>query len=126
MQPPSTGSTAIRLADDYSPTDDDPPRHELAVLDKIAIDRHPVAVYLARLAPSSRRTMRAALDAIASLLGDARCDTWSLVWEKLRYRHTTAVRALLADGRYAPSTANRHLAALRGVLKEDRKSTRLN
>ena len=31
-----------------------------------------------------------------------------VAWEKLRYRHTTAVRALLADGRYAPSTANRH------------------
>ena len=52
------------------------------------------------------------------LLSDARCDAWSLAWDKLRYRHTTAVRALLADGRYARSTANRHLAALRGVLKE--------
>jgi integrase/recombinase XerD len=114
----STVSTAMRLVENYSRTDDDPPRHELAVADKIALDRHPVAVYLARLAPSSRRTMRAALDAIARLLSDARCDAWSLAWEKLRYRHTTAVRALLADGRYAPSTANRHLAALRGVLKE--------
>src|SRR5216683_6923516 len=114
----STISAAIRLADDYSGTDDDPPRHELAVLDKVALDRHPVAVYLARLAPSSRRTMHAALNAIAGLLSDDRCDAWSLAWEKLRYRHTTAVRALLADGRYAPSTANRHLAALRGVLKE--------
>jgi site-specific recombinase XerD len=118
MQPPASPSIAIRLADDYSRIDDDPPRHELAILDKVALDRHPVAVYLARLAPSSRRTMRAALDAIASLLSDDRCDCGSLAWEKLRYRHTTAVRALLADGRYAPSTANRHLAALRGVLKE--------
>jgi hypothetical protein len=105
-------------ANKYSRIDDDAPRHDLALLDNVALDRHPVAVYLARLAPSSRRTMRAALDAIASLVSDARCDAWSLAWEKLRYCHTTAVRALLADGRYAPSTANRHLAALRGVLKE--------
>src|SRR5437588_604632 len=46
----ATVSTAIRLADEYPPSDDDRPRHELAVLDKIALDRHPVAVYLARLA----------------------------------------------------------------------------
>ena len=118
METISSTSTAIRLADDFSQTDAAPPAHELAVLEKIALDRHPVAVYLARLAPSSRRTMLAALDAIGNLLSDDRCDAWSLAWEKLRYRHTTAVRALLADGRYAPSTANRHLAALRGVLKE--------
>src|SRR6202521_1601528 len=118
MHPPASPSAAIRLADDYSPDDDASPPHELAVPEKIALDRHPVAVYLARLAPSSRRTMGAALDAIANLLSDDRCDAWSLDWPQLRYRHTTAVRALLADGRYAPSTANRHLAALRGVLKE--------
>jgi integrase len=122
MQPPAPGSTAIRLTADDSRPDAidaaDLPRHARAVTENIALDRHPVAVYLARLAPSSRRTMRAALDAMAGLLSDERCDAWSLAWEKLRYRHTTAVRALLADGRYAPSTANRHLAALRGVLKE--------
>jgi hypothetical protein len=74
----ATVSTSIRLADEYPPTDDDRPRHELAVLGKVSLDRHPVAVYLARLAPSSRRTMRAALDAIAGLLSDDRCDAWSL------------------------------------------------
>src|ERR1700674_1404660 len=121
MHPPASPSAAIRLADDYSPDDDASPPHELAVPEKIALDRHPVAVYLARLAPSSRRTMRAALDAIANLLSDDRCDAWSLDWPQLRYRHTTAVRALLADGRRAvdgQSPPGRPAAALRGVLKE--------
>src|SRR5438552_18824701 len=112
MEQPASPSTAIRLADDYSHPGDDAPPHELADLERIALDRHPVAVYLARLAPSSRRTMLAALNAMGNMLSDDRCDAWSLDWEKLRYRHTTAVRALIADGRYAPSTANRHLAAL--------------
>jgi integrase len=114
-----SSSTALRLADPQpAPEDDQVAQHELAVLDAVALDRHPVAVYLARLAPSSRRTMHAALKSIAGLLSDDRCDAWSLDWPQVRYRHTTAVRALLADGRYAPSTGNRHLAALRGVLKE--------
>src|SRR3978361_569030 len=117
MHPSEPMPNAIRLADDPSRRDhDDSPPHALAVVDAVPLERHPVAVYLARLAPSSRRTMLAALHAIASLLSDERCDAWSLDWPQLRYRHTTAVRALLADGRYAPATANRHLAALRGVL----------
>jgi len=115
-EPAPVVSTALHLADDQAEfqPDEAQPEHELAVVERISLDRHPVAVYLARLAPSSRRTMRAALDAIAGLLTDNHCDALSLDWSQLRYRHTTTVRALLADGRYAPSTANRHLAALRG------------
>jgi len=92
--------------------------HALALPSGEPLSRHPAAVYLARLGLSSRRVMRGALDAIAGLLTDGRCDAFTLDWAALRYPHTTAVRSRLADGRYAPATANRHLAALRGVLKE--------
>ncbi len=79
-------------------------------------DQHPVAVYLGRLSPGSRRAQRSALDVIASELADG-STAETLPWWDLRYQHTRAVRALLAE-RYAPSTANRHIAALRGVLHE--------
>src|SRR5215831_5407483 len=90
---------------------------ELAALTRLPPDRHPAAVYLARLAPGSRHTMRAALAIIARLLtaGQAAADT--LDWGALRYQHTAAVRSALAEG-YAPATANKMLAALRGVLRE--------
>ena len=48
-------------------------------------DRHPAAVYLARLAPGSRRTMRQALDAIAGLLTSERCTAETLDWGALYY-----------------------------------------
>lgn len=80
-------------------------------------DEHPAAVYLARLAPGSRRTMREALNTIAGLLTSNRCDIETLDWSALRYQHTAAIRAILAD-LYAAATANKMLAALRGVLRE--------
>ena len=89
------------------------------------MDEHPAVVYLTRLAPGSRRTMQAGLNTIAQMLGVPplhdehnvertflRCD-----WAALRYQHTNALRALLAE-RYQAATANKLLAALRGVLKE--------
>ena len=81
-------------------------------------DQHPALVYLARLtSPHSRRTMTTALTIIARLLSGGQCDLHTLAWAALRYQHTAAVRAALAE-RYAPASANLMLSALRGVLKE--------
>lgn len=75
-----------------------------------------VAAYLARLAPSSRRKVLESLSLCAGRLSPG-LDATSCPWERVRYAHTAALRAWLAE-RCAPATANRHLAALRGVLKE--------
>lgn len=90
---------------------------ELSPVVTAAPDRLPAAVYLARLAPGSRRTLRGALDTLAALLTGNQADAMTCPWHLLRYPHTQALRAALTE-RYAPSTANKHLAALRGVLQE--------
>lgn len=81
-------------------------------------ERNPALVYLGRLSKGSRRTMRQALNRIAGLLVST-SDALSLPWHLLRYQHTAAVRAQLAD-QYAPATANKMLVALRAVLREAR------
>ena len=68
----------------------------LVLLD-VSPDRHPVLVYLARLAPGSRRTMRQALENIADCFGAGNFDANSLPWHQLRYEHTTAIRSELAQ-----------------------------
>lgn len=78
--------------------------------------QHPVIAYLSRLAPSSRRTMRTALNTIAQLF-DPRYTWETFAWHELRYPHVQMIRAKLA-AEYAPKTANRHLSALRGVITE--------
>jgi len=89
----------------------------LVVLDPAPPEEHPAAVYLAHLATGSRRTMREALDTMAGLLTGGHADAQTLDWGLLRRPHTAALRTVLAE-RYAPATANKMLAALRGVLKE--------
>ncbi len=92
-------------------------QRDLAPDDEIAMDQHPAAVYLAGLSPSSRRTMRGALDTIAQLgLGSEDVTAWDVPWHRLRFQHTQAIRSALAE-RYAHTTANRMLSALRGTLK---------
>src|SRR5215217_5632529 len=93
----------------------------------------PLAVYLARLtSPESRRAMAASLELLAELLADGRPTepterqrrrragqplAIAVPWHQLRYGHTQALRSWLAE-HCSPPAANRHLAALRGVLRE--------
>ncbi|MBW1689094.1 MAG: tyrosine-type recombinase/integrase [Deltaproteobacteria bacterium] len=79
--------------------------------------RSPALVYLARLgSPASRLTMAGCLDRIARTLQPG-SDSQSFPWHELTYEHTQAIRSWLAE-RFAPTTAGKYLAALRGVLKE--------
>lgn len=91
--------------------------------------RDPYRVYLDRLdSEQSRRTMRGCLDRIARII--AMDDTGAVTgagraWWLLRYEHTTRVRAELRAGTnergepaYSPASINKHLVALRQVLRE--------
>lgn len=91
----------------------------LVPLEPTALDpaRSPVVGYLARLGKSSRRTMGGALDSIARLLSGPGARAVTTPWAQLLPSHTGAIRSALVE-RYAPQTANRMLAALRGCLKE--------
>jgi len=93
-----------------------PVEGELLLIERRPLEEHPAAVYLASLAPGSRRPMRTALHIVAGLLTSGRCDAFSLDWGRLRFSHCAAVRAALAT-RYSAASANHRLAALRGVLK---------
>jgi site-specific recombinase XerD len=81
-----------------------------------AADQHPALVYLASLAPGSRRGVRSSLQVCAELLSSGRCDWQTLPWQALGPQHTQALRSELAD-RYAAATANKMLASVRGVLR---------
>jgi site-specific recombinase XerD len=93
----------------------------------------PATVYLARLTSTeSRRAMATSLELLAELLVDGQpADRTerarrrqastplaiAVPWHELRYGHTQALRSWLAE-HCSPAAANRHLAALRGVLRE--------
>lgn len=82
----------------------------------VPASKRPAVVYLAKLQPGSRRTMRQALDTIADLATGGACDADTMPWAALRYEHTQAIRAKLGEA-YAARTANKMLSALRGALK---------
>jgi site-specific recombinase XerD len=87
------------------------------VAERFPPDRHPMAVYLARLAPSSRRPMRAALEDAARILTSGQLTAAEVPWHHLARQHLMALRSELAQT-YAPSTGNRILTAVRSVLQE--------
>ena len=73
--------------------------------------------YLARLAPTGRRSMRGALENVARLVS-LTLTPETFPWASLRYAHTRWLRSALVDRYPNAASANKHLAALRGVLKE--------
>lgn len=77
--------------------------------------RNPARVYLASLAAGSVPTMTRALSVIAAIAVPGG-DIDSIPWHALRYEHTQAIRARLAET-YDYRTANKMLSALRQVLK---------
>jgi integrase/recombinase XerC len=89
--------------------------HELALTRSRSLDEHPAVVYLAGLSEGSRRTIFQSLQRIAAILSDGQLDVFSLDWSAIRYQHTAAVRARLAE-QYKPATVNKMLSALRQVL----------
>ncbi|GGP06221.1 tyrosine-type recombinase/integrase [Nonomuraea glycinis] len=82
--------------------------------------RDPYHIYLASLtSPESRRTMRGCLDRLARLLtGDESVTGAGQPWHLLRYEHTVRIRTLLTEQGWSAAYVNKHLVALRRVLKE--------
>lgn len=80
----------------------------------------PAAAYLLRCNSASRATMRYSLEAVVRAVRDlppaTPVDAEAFPWHELRADHVAAIRARLEE-RCRPATANRHLAALRGVLE---------
>jgi len=91
--------------------------------DPVPSASNPYLVYLATLSGESQRTMRSCLDRLARVLAGVRLDddavTGAMVpWWQLRYPHTAALRAVVASNGWSPAHANKHLSALRRVLRE--------
>jgi integrase len=74
----------------------------------------PVSMYLAELSPGSWRTMRFGLGVACRFFGG--CDPDTFLWHRVRADQISGLRADLAE-RLAPNTANKILAAVKGVLR---------
>jgi site-specific recombinase XerD len=80
----------------------------------------PYRVYLDSLTSAdSRRTMRGCLDRIARVLsGEDTVTGAGQPWHLLRYEHTVRIRTVLTAQGWSPAHVNKHLVALRRVLRE--------
>lgn len=94
------------------------PGGSLAARRDMPLERNPAARYIARLnSPASRKTMQGALDKIAGIVSQGKLTALTFPWEKLTYSDAQIIRAALVE-RYAFSTCNKMLSALRQVVVE--------
>lgn len=94
-------------------------------------ERNAYIVYIARLgSDESRRTMRSCLDRIAAITTKLEGSPppgygASFTWHLLKHQHTAALRAAMHEQKssrsgqpWSPNQINKHLVALRGVLRQ--------
>ena len=80
-------------------------------------DPRPYVAYMAKLkSPLSRQAMSGCLHRIAAILGSE--NAAEAPWHALRYEHTSVIRAVIMDTDWSPSHKNKHLSALRGVIRQ--------
>ncbi|MGV8860083.1 MAG: site-specific integrase [Pseudomonas sp.] len=80
--------------------------------------QNPLALYLARLAPSSQLTMKYVLQDAADRLGFVEMDIHEVPWHQLQPGHVIALVAALREDGYAPNTSSLYVNAIRGVTNE--------
>lgn len=90
---------------------------DLILVEVLPMDRNPAAVYLSGLSKSGRATMEKSLSQIAEWI-TGQPDPFAVDWAALRYQHVNAIKTrMIDDPGYSPSTTNKYLSAVRGVLK---------
>ncbi|WP_397453923.1 tyrosine recombinase XerC [Pseudomonas sp. NA-150] len=80
--------------------------------------QNPLALYLARLAPSSRLTMKYVLQDAADRLGFVDMAIGEIPWHQLQPGDVIALVATLREDGYAPNTSSLYVNAIRGVTNE--------
>lgn len=75
---------------------------------------NPALIYLADLSKKGRFAIRGSLNAVAQRLGYV--DAKTVPWHEMKAEHVAALRSWLS-GTFKPTTANRHLSALKGTLR---------
>jgi integrase len=78
---------------------------------------NPASVYIGKQAASTQATQRSALARVAAIVLERAADPEAFLWERLSYADVARLRAELVVA-FAPATANRIMAAVRGTLRE--------
>lgn len=79
----------------------------------------PVTTYLSRYTSAhSRAAMLSSLRIVARMLTGREVDPRAVPWTEVRYAHVQEVRHKLSLDGYSWASTNRHLLALRGIVKE--------
>jgi hypothetical protein len=88
-----------------------------SVAGRFSGDDSPVFVYLCRLAPNTRESVRYRLEKLEQALSKGSSTALTFNWHKLTYQQVMGIRAVI-EARYPAGAANNYLITLRGVLRE--------